>query len=262
MLAGIILQPGAWDPTRGRLDDVEISNVTMHDVASPFSLTLAPGNTAGRIVVSRMTATGVYRAAASVESWAEEPVETMIFRDVNLEFQGGGRAEQAQLPIRRPAADVRVLPVWGLYAHKVRALELQNVRLNLSASDVRPALIAEEVDSLDLDAFRTPPGNVPALALNGVKGVKLRDTDLKVAAARCIGLDAGGDPFAATGTVESGPQDGLSSVQVSIDGRSQTRWIAMQANERKQVIFTGWEKPGPGVHTVQCGELRKQLTIP
>lgn len=262
MLAGIVLQPGAWDPTRGRLDDVQISNVTMHDVASPFSLTLAPGNTAGRIVVSRMTATGVYRAAASVESWAEEPVEKMIFRDVNLEFQGGGRAEQAQLPIRRPGADVRVLPVWGLYARKVRALELQNVRLNLSDSDARPALIAEEVDSLELDTFRTPPGNVPALMLNGVKEVQLRDTDLKVAAARCIGLDAGGDPFAVTGTVESGSQDGLSTVQVSIDGRPQTRWIAMQANERKQVIFTGWEKPGPGAHTVQCGELRKQLNIP
>ena len=34
MLAGINLQPGAWDATKGRLDDVLISDVTMQNVAT------------------------------------------------------------------------------------------------------------------------------------------------------------------------------------------------------------------------------------
>jgi hypothetical protein len=178
MLAGILLQPGAWDPTEGRLDDVQITNVTMHDVATPFSLTLTPGNTAGRIAVNGMTATGVYRAAASIESWAEEPVESMTLRDVNLEFTGGGRAD-AQSAVQRPHLDARELPVWGIYAHKVKALELQNVRLNLVHPDARPALMADDVERLELDEVRTPRSDVPALALSGVRELDLRHTELK-----------------------------------------------------------------------------------
>jgi len=56
MLAAILLQPGAWERTEGSLDDVQISDITMHDVTTPFSLTLTPGNTAGRIAINRMTA--------------------------------------------------------------------------------------------------------------------------------------------------------------------------------------------------------------
>lgn len=177
MLAGILLQPGAWDPTEGRLDDVQISNVTMHDVATPFSLTLAPGNTAGRIEVNGMTATGVYRAAASIESWAAEPIESVILRGLNLEFAGGGSAAGAA--VQRPGVDARELPVWGIYAHNVKTLELEDVRLNVVRPDGRPALLIDGVDRLKLDAVRTQPSNVPALALSGVRELELRSTELK-----------------------------------------------------------------------------------
>ncbi len=70
MISGIILQPGAWDASEGALEDVLISDVTMRNVQSPVTIFLKrAGNTAGDITVSRLTATGVYRAAASVESW-------------------------------------------------------------------------------------------------------------------------------------------------------------------------------------------------
>ncbi len=178
MLAGILLQPGAWDPTEGRLDDVQISNVTMHDVASPFSLTLSPGNTAGRITINGMTATGVYRAAASIESWAEAPVESMTLRDLNLEFVGGGRSDGSPT-VHRPHGDARVLPVWGIYAHNVKALELQNVRLNTVRPDGRPALMMDSVERLELDAVQTPQSDVPGLALSDVRELIFRNTDLK-----------------------------------------------------------------------------------
>ena len=35
-LAGLCLQPGAWDKTQGELDDVKISDVTMHDGVKPL----------------------------------------------------------------------------------------------------------------------------------------------------------------------------------------------------------------------------------
>ena len=54
----------------------------MHNVATPFHFSLKPGNTAGRILVNRVSATGVYREASSVESWADAPFTNVVFRDV------------------------------------------------------------------------------------------------------------------------------------------------------------------------------------
>ena len=95
-LAGLNLQPGAWDGTQGKLDDVTISDIVMEKVATPFHFILKSGNTAGRIAVSRVKATGVYFAAASVESWAETPFAEVTFRDVSIEFAGGGKRRGIQ----------------------------------------------------------------------------------------------------------------------------------------------------------------------
>ena len=64
----LCLQPGAWNPTEGVLDDVKVSDVVMHDVTAPPHLSVKPGNTVGRVWVNRLTATGVNLAAASLRS--------------------------------------------------------------------------------------------------------------------------------------------------------------------------------------------------
>jgi hypothetical protein len=99
------------------------------------------------------------------------------------------------------------------------------------------------------------------LALTDVRELTWRDTDLKVVAYKCVELQAGGSSLQATATIANGPEDGLTSVQVSVDGQSQTRWVAVRANERKAIVFTGWNQPGPGLHTVRCGELQKQVRV-
>ena len=58
----------------------------MHDVTTPLHLSIKPGNTAGRVWIDRLTATGVNLAAASLESWAEAPIERFSLRDVSMEF--------------------------------------------------------------------------------------------------------------------------------------------------------------------------------
>ncbi len=180
MLSGIILQPGAWDPTRGSLDDVLISDVTMHDVASPVTIWTKPGNSVGRVTVERLSATGVYRAALSVESWADAPITNVVFRDVSVEFTGGGTTDQARPPVRGPGVDARPLPAWGLYARNVERIALENVRLSCSEADGRPVVRAEGVRQLDLDDFKFPrvPGVTEPLALTNVGKLNLRGTDL------------------------------------------------------------------------------------
>ncbi|MHC1764871.1 MAG: glycoside hydrolase family 28 protein [Verrucomicrobiia bacterium] len=170
MLSGIILQPGAWDATRGALDDVLISQVTMDKVASPVTIWNRSGNTVGRVTVTDLHATGVYRSALSVESWADEPIDHVVVRDASIEYVGGGRADQATKPVTRPGTDARPLPAWGVYARNVRKLTLEDVRLDVTELDARPVITAEQVAELKLDTVKypAPPEGTTALVTNGV----------------------------------------------------------------------------------------------
>ncbi len=160
MLSGILLQPGAWDATQGLLDNVLISDVTMNNVASPLSVWLMPGNTAGRITVASLTATEVYRAAASFESFAETPITNVVLRDVCVEFSGGGTAKQAQAPVRAPGVDARSLPAWGCYVRNLDHLSLEAVRLTCATEDLRPVILATNVQRIDFSDFRFTEASV------------------------------------------------------------------------------------------------------
>ncbi len=199
MLAGLNLQPGAWDATEGALDDVLITDVTMHNVSTPFHFSLKPGNTAGRIVVNRVTATGAYRAASSVESWAETAFTNVVFRDVTIEYTGGGTKEQARMTVKSPGVDARPLPAWGFYVRNVDSLEFDNVRLRCEKEDPRPVLICDGVKQLTLDGFRfhRPASCVPPLVLNDVQQLQIYDTDASLVQPQSAEPDTGSEDASA-----------------------------------------------------------------
>lgn len=161
MLAALCLQPGAWNATEGALDGVHISNLTMHDVTTPLHFAVKDGNTVGRVTIDGLKATGVYRAAMSVEGWAKEPIGRVSLRDVDVEFTGGGTDEQAAIDVKTPGVDARPLPAWGLYVRNVSRLDMENVRLGVEKDDARPVMIAEDVGTLAVDAVRFPAGAKP-----------------------------------------------------------------------------------------------------
>lgn len=156
MLAGICLQPGAWDRTQGELDDVFISDIAMTNVTTPFHFMMKPGNTAGRITVTRASVVGAYRAACSVESWADASFKDVTFRDVDIEFAGGGDPNTAPREVKAPGVDARSLPAWGFYARNVEHLTFEDVRLTCTKPDARPVMICEDVNDLTLDTVRFP----------------------------------------------------------------------------------------------------------
>ena len=185
MLSGIILQPGGWDKCDGALEDVLISDVTMKNVASPVTVLLKrPGNTVDDITVVGLRATGVYRAAVSVESWCETACGQVVFRDSSIEYEGGGTAEQAKASARKPGVDARVLPVWGFYGKNARDIALENVRFYCAKKDLRPTIVCEDIDRLVLDAVRFPqvPHAASPVVLRNVKDVKTRDVDVSIPA--------------------------------------------------------------------------------
>jgi polygalacturonase len=170
MLAGIILQPGAWDGTRGPLDDVFIANNVIQDVGSPLTLWTKGENPVGKVVVSGLWATAVYRSAMSFESWADAPIENVELRDVHVEYSGGGKAAANGARVTSPNVDARALPVWGVYARNVKNLTLQDVRVTVATNDFRPVLNADRVERLELDNFKyTPvPGVTDPIVTNNV----------------------------------------------------------------------------------------------
>jgi hypothetical protein len=46
------------------------------------------------------------------------------------------------------------MPSFGLYARHVKDLELSDVRLDLKSRDLRPAMICEDVDGLEIDNLK------------------------------------------------------------------------------------------------------------
>lgn len=156
MLSGIILQPGAWDKTEGLLDDVLIANNTMKAVASPVTIWTRGDNPVGRISIAGLTATGVYRSALSIESWAEGPITNVVVRNATVEFEGGGTAEQAKREVKGPGVDARPLPSWAVYARNVEHLTLEDVRFSFRQKDQRPVILTEGVRDFVTDAVKFP----------------------------------------------------------------------------------------------------------
>jgi hypothetical protein len=149
-------------------------------VSTPFHFMMKRGNTANRITVTRVTATGVYRAACSVESWADAPFKNVTFRDIDIEFEGGGIAGKIPTQVKAPGVDARPLPAWGLYARHVGNLTFEDLRMTCTKPDTRPVMICEDVNQLTLDTFRftqCQDVNEPVV-LNHVANVRLSHTDL------------------------------------------------------------------------------------
>lgn len=180
MLSGINLQPGAWDKCPGLLDDVLLSNNTMKNVASPLTLWARRGNPVGRVTVSGLEATGSYHSAVALESWSDAPITNIVLRNVSVEFNGGGKADDAKRQVRGPGVDVRPLPAWGLYARNIEHLTLEDVRFSLAQDDLRPVVMADGVQRLNLDNFRFThlPEVTAPLVTTHVGKLSLRQTDL------------------------------------------------------------------------------------
>jgi hypothetical protein len=77
-------------------------------------------------------------------------MENISFDNVHLTFGGGGTAEEAA---RRDLPEIAgeyfmlgPMPAYGFYARNVRGLTLQNMRLQVSTPDLRPALILDHVE--------------------------------------------------------------------------------------------------------------------
>lgn len=100
------------------------------------------------------------RSLPGAENHESSKPRGITFSNLDVTFPGGGTAQEAA---RRQVPDLErdypecfifgILPAYGLYAHHAQGLTLNNVRFRLEAEDLRPAIVCDDVQGLELAGF-------------------------------------------------------------------------------------------------------------
>jgi polygalacturonase len=112
-------------------------------------------------------------------------IENVSFNDVHVKFPGGGTAEDAAVrEVPKVAGEyyqAGVYPAYALFARNVRGLTLSNVRFQVSTSELRPAVVFDDVEDAAINGF-TAQGHPQAESLLRLIGTR----DVLITAARML----------------------------------------------------------------------------
>jgi hypothetical protein len=127
---------------------------------------------------------GETRHCIVVNGAGNDVIENVSFQDIHFTFEGGGTAAEAAAQVPQIAGEyfeIGTPPAYGLYARNVRGLTLNNVRLEVSKPDLRPALDLDNVADAAINGL-SAQGNPNAKSLVRVKASR----DVLITAARVL----------------------------------------------------------------------------
>ncbi|MCD6598335.1 MAG: glycoside hydrolase family 28 protein [Bacteroidales bacterium] len=96
----------------------------------------------------------------SVSGIQNMPVENIVLRNINLEFEGSGKVADSyrQIPEREknyPKGSIfGILPAYGFFIRHAKNITLENVRLSFAQEDQRPALLCDDVEQLEIKGLK------------------------------------------------------------------------------------------------------------
>jgi polygalacturonase len=179
----------------GVMDRVAISNITMNGVGAPIFLRLGdrarpfveggprPAMGAMRnVTISGIEAVRCSRTGCAVAGLPGHPIENVTIENVRLSFAGGGAAGDAvqevpENPDKYPEFHMfgKVLPAYGFYCRHLKDLKLRDIETRYEQKDGRPALIAEDVEGLELagGSLAVEPDSGASVRLRQVKSAFL-----------------------------------------------------------------------------------------
>jgi len=85
-------------------------------------------------------------------------IENITLSNIHLTYEGGGTLAEAQREVPQIAGEYFEIgdrPAYGLYARNVRALTLDNVRLETATPDHRPAVVLDNITDATLSTLAT-----------------------------------------------------------------------------------------------------------
>jgi hypothetical protein len=103
------------------------------------------------------------------------PVEKVLLDGINITMQGEEKEAKGldvpEFPEKYPGPGMfGILPAWGFYARHAEGLTLTNVQVRCDNADARPAMVFDDVKTLDIDGVRvsTMSGSQPMVWMNNV----------------------------------------------------------------------------------------------
>lgn len=126
-------------------------------------------------------------------------MENISFNDIHLTFGGGGTAEDAaRRDLPQIAGEYFMLgpmPAYGFYARNSHGLTLANVRLQVSAPEMRPAVIFDHVEDVAVNGLSVQANSAAESALRCIdsKQILLTAPRLLTSAAVFLQLEGAGN---------------------------------------------------------------------
>ncbi|TSD67350.1 glycoside hydrolase family 28 protein [Inquilinus sp. KBS0705] len=158
----------------GIMDNIIVSNITMMDIAHyPIYVTLGKRNRGPRattimgvvknIFISNIMVTGADSLSGiQITGAPGYPVKNVKLQNISVQYKGGGTKAQGLKPfpeLERGYPEPFLLgmnPAYGLFIRHAENVELDHVSFTTLKPDERPAIIATDVNGLDLDHFKVP----------------------------------------------------------------------------------------------------------
>jgi len=166
-----------------RLQNVEISGITMDDVKTPILIRLGSRLSVFRKGQDKQQETGILdhvvirnvkaRAAANAQLMPPSgilitgvpghPITRLTLENIEIQLAGGGTAENARQQV--PEAidkypEVKtfgpLVPAYGIWARHVTGLKLINVNFTLDSADLRPAFYCEDGKNIEITRCSFP----------------------------------------------------------------------------------------------------------
>ncbi|MFV0338931.1 MAG: glycoside hydrolase family 28 protein, partial [Chthoniobacterales bacterium] len=156
------------------LERINFSNISVRNIkGSAIFIRLGKRNTPYRkkvtlnkpvlkdIIIENVQGTKISAEyGASITGIPGLPVENIQLRNINLEFIGGGVAEDSFRPLPEeeegypygPAFGI--LPAYGFFIRHAKNIFLENLRLRTAQEDERPVLLCSDVDDLEIKGLQ------------------------------------------------------------------------------------------------------------
>ena len=174
----------------GIMDNILVSNITMMDITHyPIYVTLGRRNrgpkattkmgTVRNITIENIMVTGADSLSGiQLTGSPGYPMENIKLQNISVQYKGGGtmeNGEKAFPELDRGYPEPSLLgmnPAYGLFIRHIKNLQLDNITFTTLKPEGRPAIIASDVQGLDIDHFRAPKfDGVDISRFDGVTGL-------------------------------------------------------------------------------------------
>lgn len=187
----------------GKFDRISISNIVMDNCGDAIfirygqrgrpvaGVTKDPKlGTMRNIIISNVQATRIGSLGGLISGLPGYPIENVTLDNVRISFNGGGTPADANkvIPVAPEAFPHNemfgTLPAYGFLCRFVKNLKLNNLQLEFTQDDFRPALIMDQVQDLylsgfDADSIRQTPAVIQLKNVDGamIQNCRPRKTD-------------------------------------------------------------------------------------